>query len=287
MADQVPNHFTTEFSKNWIERVQQTKCRLDAYIEFDDFDGERKRYDRIGSMSSQEIVDRKGETRTTDANTDSRWAYRVGYDVANTLDEDDSKNLGPLTLPDSDYVRQHTNAYHRDCDDVSWGAAFNSVKTGTLGTTDTPLPSGQIIVHGGTGLTIAKLITANEIIEDADLEDEAPRVLCVTAKQLTNLLNTTEVRSADYNTVKALVAGQIDTFMGFKFIKIKRLPKASTTRSCIGWVKGAIKVMRGTKTVHMDWLPKQQHSLQIRSKWNLGGVRVHDESVVVIECTES
>ena len=94
-------------------------------------------------MSSQQITDRKGQTRLTDASTDNRWAYQAGYDIANPLDEDDTMNLGPLTLPDSDYVRQHTNAYHRDCDDVSWATAINDVKTGTLGTTDTPLPASQ------------------------------------------------------------------------------------------------------------------------------------------------
>ena len=38
----------------------------------------------------------------------------------------------------------------------------------------------------------------------------------MTATQITNLLSATEVKSADYNTVRALVRGEIDTFLGFK-----------------------------------------------------------------------
>src|SRR5690606_16720791 len=160
---------------------------------------------------------------------DFRWAVRQGFDMGNLLDKDDAMNLAPLVLPTSDYVKSHTNAYHRDSDDIAWQAALGNVLTGELGATPLALPTTQWIGKGGavgvdtgtaTGLTVGKLITANEILEDADLEDDAPRVLVVTAKQLTNLLNTTKVTSADYASVKALVNGTIDTFMGFKFKKI-------------------------------------------------------------------
>ncbi len=53
-----------------------------------------------------------------------------------------------------------------------------------------------------------------------------------------NLLRETEVSSYDFNNVKALVEGKIDTFMGFKFIRTQRLPKTEEgVRSCLAWVK--------------------------------------------------
>ncbi len=285
-SDTVPEHFTTQFSTNWIQRIQQTKPRLANFIETDDFMGERKRYDRIGAQSSQERTERKGPTRITDVDMDARWCYRHSFDLGNLLDKDDAKNLGPLVLPTSDYVRGHANAYHRDTDDTAWKAASGVVITGELGTTETIFPAGQAIAAGGTGLTIAKLLAANEILEDADLEDDAPRVLCVTAKQITNLLNTTQVTSSDYNTVKALAAGQIDTFMGFKFIKIKRLTKVSTTRTLVGWAKGAVKVMRGAMSSDISIRKDLSYSTQIYSEWHLGAVRIHDEAVFTIDCIE-
>lgn len=295
MADTLPAHFTTEFSTNWIHRVQQTKGRLDAFIEDESFSGERKRYDRIGAQNSRLRTERKGPTNIQDADMDFRWAYRKSYDMGNLLDKDDALNLGSLVLPTSDYVKSHANAYHRDADDVAWKAALESAMTGELGATPSALPTTQWVGVGGTvgassgtatGLTLAKLITANEILEDADLEDESPRVLCVTAKQLTDLLNTTEVKSADYNSVKALVSGQIDTFMGFKFVKIKRLPKVSTTRSCVGWVKGAIKRIKGGMSSDVSIRKDMSMATQIYSSWNLGAVRVYDEGVIQIDCKE-
>lgn len=286
MADTIPSHFTTEFSTNWIHRTQQTKARLDAYVIDEQFTGERKRYDRIGAQESHERTERKGPTHIQDVNTDNRWAYRRSFDLANLLDKDDAMNLGALVLPTSDYVMSHANAYNRDCDIVAWSAAIDPVKTGELGDTNFALPSSQVIVHGSTGLTLAKLLQANEIMEDADLEDGSPRVLVVTPKQLTNLLNTTEVKSADYNSVKALVAGQIDTFMGFKFIKSTKLRKSGTTRTCVAWVKGAIKRTKGAMSSDISIRKDLSMSTQIYSAWHLGATRVYDEGVVAIECTE-
>lgn len=267
--------------------MQQTKCRLDSFIEFEDFMGERKRFDRTAAQTSQRRTERKGPTRISDVEDDSRWAHRATYDLANLLDADDAKNLAPLVLPTSQYVKDHASAYNRDTDDVAWGAASGAVITGELGTTSTAFPVGQAIAAGGTGLTLAKLLAANEIMEDADMEDNMPRVLCVTAAQLTNLLNTTQVTSADYNTVKALAGGQIDSFMGFKFVKIKRLPLVGTTRTCVGWAKGAIKVMRGEKKSMIDIRADLSHATQIRSEWHLGATRIHDEAVVTIDCVEA
>lgn len=287
MPDTLPAHYTTEFSTNWIHRTQQTKGRLDAWVEDLSFNGERKRFDRIGAQNSRKRTERKGPTIIQDPELDSRWAYRASYELTNLLDRDDAKNLGQLVLPTSDLVASHANAYHRDADDVAWSAAIDPVMTGELGATEYALPSTQVIAHGGTGLTLAKLIAANELLEDADLEDGQPRVLCVTANQLTDLLNTTEVRSADFNSVKALVNGEVNTFMGFQFVKIKRLPKTGTTRSCPGWVKGSIKRLKGEKSSRIDLRPDLSYSTQIASMYQLGATRIYDEGTVVIECTEA
>ena len=116
--------------------------------------------------------------------------------------------------------------------------------------------------------------------------DEVPMVICVTSRQISDLLNTTEVKSADYNTVKALAAGQIDTFCGFKFVKIKRLPLASQLRTCVAWAKGSIKVTRGAKKTSIAIREDLSRATQIYSEWHLGGTRVHDEAVVTIDCKE-
>jgi hypothetical protein len=287
-TDTIPAHYSTEFSTNWMMRAQQMKARFDAFIVDENFTGERKRYDRLFKQESQERTERKAPTPVTDPGNDSRWCYRRTFDLANTLAEEDARNLGPLVLPTSDYVASHAAGYHRDCDRIAYGAAIGTVMTGEAGTTPSALGSGQKIVAGGTGLTLAKLLTAVEILNGADLSDEAnSRIIVVAPQQITNLLNTTEVKSADYNTVKALAAGTIDTFMGFKFVISNLLTKASTTRTCAAWCKGAIKRVKGAMRTSIDRLPQQSNSTQIFSSWDLSAARVYDEGVVQIDCTET
>lgn len=280
-------HFTTEFSTNWIHRTQQKKARLDAFVEDETFMGERKRWDRLHKQNSTERTERIEPTNAQEAGSDSVWGYRRSFKLPNILDKDDAKNLGALVLPTSGYVQSHAAAYNRDLDDIAWQAALDSVMTGELGTTPEVLPSGQKIVAGGTGLTLTKLISANEILEGADLDDEGGRVLVVAPQQLTNLLNTTEVKSADYNSIKALVDGKIDTFMGFKFIKNTRLRKDSTTRTCVCWVKGAVKRFRGSMETDISIRADLTNSTQILSTWHLSAARVYYEGVVQIDCTEA
>jgi len=292
MPDSIPSHYTTEFSTNWIHRTQQMKPRLAAFVEDDNYAGERKRYDRLFKQNSRERTERKAATTITDPGTDSRWAVRRSFDLGNLLDQDDAKNLGALVLPTSDYVKSHAAAYNRDCDDVAWMAALDTVITGFQAENNDALPSTQKIAAGagpGTGLTLDKLLLANEILEGADLEDEAERVMVVSPRQLTNLLNSVEIKSADYNTVRALAHGSIDTFMGFKFVKNTRLRKTTDgtyLRTCVAWVKGAIKVMKGTQMSKIDLRPDKSYATQVYSSWNLGACRIYDEGVVQIDCYE-
>ena len=285
--DNIPAHFTTEYSENWVARTQQRKSRLDPFINIIDFNGERKRFDRVGASVSRRRTERAAPTPVSNATSDSRWAYREFFEIpARILDEDDALNLAPLVLPTSQYVMDDAAMYNRDVDDLAVAIALRDAKVGQDGTGVFPLPATQKIVHGGTGLTLAKLISANEIRLAAEMDDSTPWVLVVSKQQVSNLLNTTEIKSADYNTVRALVAGQIDTFMGFRFVINNRLPKATTTRTCVAWANGAVQMIRGAMSSKIDTRKDLSYATQIYSKYNLGGVRIHDEAVISIECTE-
>lgn len=297
-SDTIPQHFTTEFNTNWEARIQQTTGRLDAFIDFVSFNGERKRFDRMGVATSRERTERKGPTPVANRETDFRWAYRRLMEIpAVLLDKDDADNLGQLVLPTSQYVMDNAKQYHRDIDDLACSTALGAVMTGQLGDTSTAFPtSTQWIGKGGVvgastgtaaGLTVAKLITANQIFLASEVDPDLPRVLVCSAPQITNLLNTTKVTSSDYASVKALAAGQIDTFMGFKFVVNNRLALASNIRSCAAWVKGAVKIVKGSMQTTIDRRPDLSNATQIYSTYNLGGTRVHDETVVQIDCDES
>lgn len=71
------------------------------------------------------------------------------------------------------------------------------------------------------GLTLEALQETAAIMDDASIPEEG-RVMVVNPRQLHNLMKNVKTTSSDYNTVKALVNGQIDSFYGFKFIKVPK-----------------------------------------------------------------
>jgi hypothetical protein len=294
---QIPEHYTTQFDQNWRHLVQQKNSRLREYVTLDSISGKEKSYNQLSEAAMQLITSRSGETRISDQATAKRWIRPKAYDTAKLFDEFDEQLLGEVVLPTSPVVQSHAAAYARTADQVIIEALGGSAYTGETGVTPTSLPSGQKVavnyVETGSvansGLTIGKLRAAKFILDANEVDEEEERIIVVSAKQLQDLLRTTEITSADYNSVKALVDGSVNTFMGFKFRKTQLLPLNSSTdvRSSYVYVKsGIVLAERGLKT-HMDVRTDLSHSLQTRSVASLGATRLEEKKVVEIACDES
>ncbi len=294
---QIPEHYTTQFDQNWRHLVQQKNSRLREYVTLDSISGKEKSYNQLSEAAMQLITSRSGETRISDQATAKRWIRPKAYDTAKLFDEFDEQLLGEVVLPTSPVVQSHAAAYARTADQVIIEALGGSAYTGETGVTPTSLPSGQKVAvnyvetgnAANSGLTIGKLRAAKYILDSSEVDEEEERIIVVSAKQLQDLLRTTEITSADYNSVKALVDGSVNTFMGFKFRKTQLLPLASATdvRSTYVYVKsGIVLAERGLKT-HMDVRTDLSHSLQIRSVASLGAARLEEKKVVEIACDES
>lgn len=290
----IPNHFTTQFDSNWKHLVQQKNSKLKEYVTLDSIEGKEKSYNQLDVTSMTQITDRSRDTRISDQAMAKRWIRPLNYDCAKLVDEFDEQFLGEVVLPTSPIIQSHAAAYARTCDRIIIDALGGTAFTGTTGTTATVLPAGQKIAVGyvesgavaNSGLTIAKLRAAKFLFDSNEVDEEEERILVVSAKQLQDLLRTTEATSIDYNTVRALVDGNLDTFMGFKFRRSQQLPLAVDIRSCFAYVKsGVILAERGLKTM-MDVRPDLSHSLQIRSVASLAAVRMEEKKVVEIACDE-
>jgi hypothetical protein len=290
----IPNHFTTQFDSNWKHLVQQKNSKLKEYVTLDSIEGKEKSYNQLDATSMTQITDRSRDTRISDQAMAKRWIRPLNYDCAKLVDEFDEQFLGEVVLPTSPIIQSHGAAYARTCDKIIIDALGGTAFTGATGTTATVLPAGQKIaanyVESGTaansGLTIAKLRAAKFLFDSNEVDEEEERIMVVSAKQLQDLLRTVEATSADYNTVRALVDGTLNTFMGFKFRRSQQLPLATDIRSCFAYVKsGVILAERGLKT-HMDIRTDLSHSLQIRSVASLAAVRMEEKKVVEIACDE-
>lgn len=297
---QIPEHYTTQFDANWEHLVQQKNTRLKEYVKLDTILGKEKTYNQMDQQSFNLITVRSGQTTASDVALAKRWIRPKGYDLANWLDEFDEELLGQVSSPNSAILESHMAGWNRLIDQTIITTASGSAITGEDGTTLTPLPSSQEIavnyVHPNTtgansGLNLGKLIKAKSILgKNEALNDGDPPCIAVSQQQLDDLLGSVnQVSSADYNNVKALVDGTVDYFMGFKFLRTELLDLDAVTdiRTCLAWVRSGIIIADGGRKTHMDILPSQNHTVQIRSVARIGGTRMQEKKVVKIFCDES
>lgn len=297
---QIPEFYTTEFSTNWEFLVQQKTSRLKEYATIDNIKGKEKSYNQLDDTTMRLITTRAGSTTADEVAQAKRWLRLQAYENASVLDEFDDTLLGEVVLPTSELVQNQAMAYMRRCDQTLIDALEGTAYTGATGTTATTFPSSQDVAvnfvapnttGSNSGLTLAKLIKAKSILGKNEALNEGDQLVLVhTQQQLDDLLNNvTEIKSSDYNNVKALVEGEVDTFMGFKFVRTQLLTLNSSTdvRSCFAYVKSGVILGLGEKKVHMDVLPTRSHALQIRTVALLGATRREEEKVVRIYCDES
>jgi hypothetical protein len=208
------------------------------------------------------------------------------YDWADLIDNEDKVRL--LISPSSDYAMAGAFAMGRAMDDAIIAAATGNAYAGVSGGTATPLGSGQKIVHGSANLTLAKLIEAKEILDAAEVDPEEPRFLVCQASQISNLLNSTTVTSSDFNTVKALVQGNIDTFLGFKFIRSQRLgTDATPSRQVLAFTKSAIGLALGSDiSTKISERSDKNYATQVFLSMTIGATRIEEEKMVEIACNE-
>lgn len=294
-ALEIPSWFKDQFDTSWQHLVQQRESRLREYGILRPFSGKRKGFNQLGTTSWRKITGRNQETTPTDVDKYKRWLNKVGYDWVAWEDEFDQELLAEIAAPQSAEVEAAGMSWNREVDLLFASKAIGTAYEGADGTTAIALPASQQIavnyVESGaaanSGLTIGKLRKANSIFGLADVDDSEPRVMAVTQNQLDDLLRTTEVTSADYNSVKALVDGKVDTFMGFKFKRVNGLAKSGSVRSCAAWVKSGIWYDMGERRTHMDLLPTRNHTMQIRLVQHMDAVRSEESKCVEILCQES
>ena len=82
---------------------------------------------------------------------------------------------------------------------------------------DGSTPDAADIEHGGVSLTMAKIIAAQVSLRGQNVQN-SNLYAAVNAAGLGGLLNDEKATSSDYQTVKALVSGDVNSLAGFQFI---------------------------------------------------------------------
>jgi len=160
-----------------------------------------------------------------------------------------------------------------------------------LTNSSTSLTVASSVGGANTNLNLDKLLSAKKQL-DAYNVPPTDRFVVIHANNLASLLDETEVKSSDFNTVKALVAGQLDTYLGFKFITIGDrseggLPLSSGDRKVYAFHKQAVGMAEGMGlTTRIDYIAEKTSYL-VASMFSAGAVAIDAEGIVEITCDEN
>jgi hypothetical protein len=143
-----------------------------------------------------------------------------------------------------------------------------------------------------TNLNVAKLREAKRLLDRANVPPEGRNII-LHASGLASLLSETAVTSSDFNTVKALVSGEINTFLGFTFHVLGDRTEGgliidgSLDRTCFAFHKDAIGYAEGiAPRTEVNYIPEKT-SFLVNSVFSAGAVAIDAEGIVKITARET
>ena len=287
MAVSIQTSFVDSYSRilNLLSQ-QKGSVLAKAVTNVPDVKGSRFSVDALGAGAASAQTTRGAPTPVSTATFSRRWAAMTTYGYGDLIDKQD--RVRELVDPQSALVKNAVQALGRAKDDEIIAAATGVASTGQSGTTTSAFPAANIIPVNASGLTVAKLLLAKEMLNAADVDPDEPMYIALKSHQLTNLLSTTEVTSIWYNSVKPLVEGRVDKFMGFSFVRTERLlldAATSTDVQVLAFTQSGIAIGEAeTINVSVAPDPSVRFSARIYAENTIGAVRAEDAKVISILC---
>jgi len=290
MSQSITTAFVQQYSANVQMLSQQMGSRLRDAVRLETVVGKNAFIDQIGSVTAQLRSSRHADTPQIDTPHQRRRLSIASYEFADLIDDQDKVRM--LIDPTSSYAMAAAAAMGRAMDDVIITAALGTASTGETGSGTADLDTTNNMVGSSSsndGLTIAKLTEAKRKMDLNDVDPSIPRYIAVGPKQIEDLLGTTQVTSSDFNTIKALVQGDVDTFMGFQFIMTNRLSiDSNDIRSCFAWAEDGITLGVGKDVqARIDERNDKGYATQVYYCMDIGAVRMEEAKVVKIFCDET
>jgi len=143
-----------------------------------------------------------------------------------------------------------------------------------------------------TNMNVAKLRQAKGLMDKNNVPP-TDRHIVIHSNGLQSLLAETAVTSSDFNTVKALVNGELNTFLGFTFHVLGDRTEGglaidgSLDRTCFAFHKDAIGYGEGiAPKTEINYIPEKT-SFLVASMFSAGATTIDAEGIVSIVARES
>lgn len=183
----------------------------------------------------------------------------------------------------SELVQVVGNAIGRRQDQLILDALAAATSTGTV---------ANSIGGANTNMNISKLREAAKILNAKNVPSDGRHII-IHANSLAAMLEQTSVTSSDFNTVKALVQGEISTFMGFQFHVLGDrteggLPiDGSSDRTLYAFHTSAIGYAEGiAPRTEINYIPEKTSWL-VNAVFSAGSIAIDSEGIVKITARDT
>lgn len=298
----VPEHHVKMYTANVKAALAKKGGLLMGTVSTASYSGANSQVvDFIGPVEFIQRDTPYGDTKLTELEHTSRWISGIEYDAAVLVDRLDTIKM--LYDPTSPYVERFREAAARRMDEIIMSKFFAVAKSGKEGTTDVAFPARDIVAHGGTRMSVAKLRALRKLIKKRHVDLRAVRpYIAVTSEQIDDLLGEVAVTSSDYNAIKPLVDGEVSQFMGFNFIPYEDngdslnghgiptevVAGPLTVRDCPVWVPDGMHfgAWAGLEII-VNNRPDKNNIKQIHGTFTAGATRLEEGKVFQLQCVES
>ena len=287
MTVTIDSSFVNQYSGNIHLLLEQRTSKTRGIFREEEKRGEKHFFDRLGKFTASKITSRLEPTILQDASHSRRMCTVDTYQSSTSLDSVDKLKL--LIDPSSEYSQEVAASLARVFDDVVIDALIGTASTGKDGSGTQALPSGQKIAHGSAGLTAAKIDSALELLQAAEVDLDMTQVfMLLPPSAMTDLIQDSgsKLTSFDFQGDKFFLKdGKGLAYRGVKFIVSNMIPAitAGSVYRAILFTDKAVKIAIGRQLdVKAAERPDLNFALQISSYMAVGAVRMEDEQVVEI-----
>lgn len=301
MSQQIPVAWVSQFKDNVTALYQQAGSKLRGTVRERAVTGAADFWDLLGPTAAIKKTTRHADTPQVDTPHSRRMVVPVDYEWADLLDKQDDYRI-ILTDLKSSYAINADKAMKRAFDDEVIVAFTADAKTGNAGATsvtfDADYPNGNRASSGAgdedfeaAALTVPNLVTLKTDLDNYDIDDEGRYIVMSPAGfgQLLKASSAPQISNADYNTVKALVNGDINTFLGFTFIRSTRLPSRTTNmRYGFAWHRDAMGISTGMELMtRVGERSDKSYAMQVYCAMSMGATRIQGAGVVRFSIDET
>ena len=285
-GDTVDKAFVTQWDNSLRLAAQQKQSRLRRTVtDRGHIEGSSFTINNIGTTELDEKTVRLGDTEWGDTLFGARNVPMRDFFKALPLDRADIPKMKVNPVTGGTYMQTLMAAKNRRIDQIIYEAALNPI-IGQDGTTTYSLPSSQIIVGGGTGLTKAKVIQAKTIMranEVDSFEEGEELFMLYNSVAMGQILADTTLTSADFLAGQMLQSGKVHDWLGFTWIPYEKLRVAGGVYSTAAYTKDAIHFGDGYEEGDVTKRPDKQNAWQTSMAASYGAGRQDEKKVIRID----